>query len=364
MKRNLLVLTLIVALVLSLASCGNSAPPAESDSRTVTDMAGRTVEIPSTVNSIYATGSIGTIMLYTLAPDVLAGWNNELSDNEKYYIKEEYQDYPNMGVWKGIKYTGNIEEFLGNRPDIIVNLGDVSEAYISDSEAIEEQTGIPVLMVDGAIEQTGNAYAFLGDVLGREDRAKELADYFRVTMQSVEDAIGDLPESQRKSIYYAEGPKGLETEIQGTINSEILDVAGGLNIAVGEPGGPRRIQVSLETILLKDPEVIIISTDGDENHQVYRHILTSSSWSPITAVQEDQVYEIPGIPYDWINRPPSINRIIGIKWLTNLLYPDLYPLDIDAETKAFFELYYSMETDDSDLDAILVNATPKTKIAL
>lgn len=352
----------IVPLMLSLfiIGCEPHKQIDAADSDFIVDMAGREVLVPNKVETVYATGSIGTIMLYTLAPEMLAGWNNDLKESEKKYIDSEYHGLPNLGAWKGTKYTGSIEELLKVSPDIIINMGDVDEKYISDSEEIQKQLGIPVLMVDGNIEKTAEAYKFLGSILGKEKRAKILGDYYIETLKEVKDKIYEIPKYERVSLYYAEGPKGLETDAKGSINTEIIDMAGAINVA--DPGSNqfiRRMQVSLEQVLEWNPDVIIISTDGDETHQVYNTITTNKGWEFTQAVENREVYEIPAVPYDWINRPPSVNRIIGVKWLANLLYPDIYVVDIQKEIKEFFALFYSYDLSNDEINGILEYASRK-----
>lgn len=354
MKRKILLL--IVALLLVVGCSNKKEEVIETGTKTVVDMAGRSVEIPANVEKVYATGTLGTIMLHTLSPEKIAGLNSEMSEMELKYLGEANKDTPVLGSWKGTQYNGNIEELLMVKPDVIINMGDVSEAYISDSEEIEKQTGIPVLMVDGSINKTKESYTFLGEVLNKEDRAKQLSDYFSQTMDGVKKFVDSIPEEERVAVYYAMGPKGLETELRGSINSEIIEIAGGINVAGDNwKSEARRVQVSLEQVILENPDTIIISIDGDNNHQVYNDITSNSSWGVINAVKEGKVYEIPGIPYDWINRPPSVNRIIGIKWLANLLYPDKYEIDIIQEIKDFFKIYYSYDITDIEIEELLVN---------
>ncbi|MFA9422077.1 MAG: ABC transporter substrate-binding protein [Sedimentibacter sp.] len=356
MKINIKIILAFIFLF-ALTGCKMDKTSIETNTHTVLDMAGRSVEIPNNITKVYATGQIGSIMLYTLAPEKICGWNNTLSDTEIIYIDEKYHELPNLGSWKGTKYSGNIEELLSIKPDLIINMGDVSETYISDSEEIEKQTGIPVLMIDGSIEKTAEVYNFLGAVLNKEERASDLSDYFNIAINDVKSAVEKIQDDEKARVYYAEGLDGLETELQGSINSEILDICGAVNIAKGETvGSSRRIQVSLEQVLLENPDVIIISSDGDKSHQTYNKIVSNSIWANIKAVEYNKVYEIPSIPYDWINRPPSVNRIIGIKWLANLLYPEKYEINIDEEIKNFFELYYSYEITDSEIDEILMNS--------
>lgn len=324
---------------------------AEATTRTITDMAGRTVTIPAEIDSVYSTNSIGTIFLYTLAPDKLAGWNYDLG-SDKQYIKEEYYNLPVLGRWKGPDSV-NIEEILKVEPDIIINMGDVNEKYIAESNQIQELFDIPVVMVDGGLTMQDEAFEFLGDILGVEDRASKLANYSKQVVEGIAEKAKQIPEDEKRNIYYAAGLNGLETVPMGSINTEVLDFVGGNNIA--DPGVDkdlRRMEVSLEQVIGWDPELIIISPDGD-NHEVYNTILNDKTWSDIEAVKNKEVYEIPSVPYDWFNRPPSVMRVMGLQWLGDLLYPDVYQIDLKAETKEFFNLFFDYEISDEEVNQLL-----------
>lgn len=54
--------------------------------------------------------------------------------------------------------------------------------------------------------------------------------------------------------------------------------------------------------------------------------------------------------------PPSVNRIIGIEWMGNLLYPEYYPVNICERTKNFYSLFYGVDVTDEQTDMILSNA--------
>ena len=44
--------------------------------------------------------------------------------------------------------------------------------------------------------------------------------------------------------------------------------------------------------------------------------------------------------YHWFDRPPAVNRLMGLIWLTNLLYPEWFDWDLVRETREFYELFY------------------------
>ncbi|NLL53434.1 MAG: ABC transporter substrate-binding protein [Peptococcaceae bacterium] len=357
-KKWLLIIVSAILLLTLVVGCQarGTNPKSEGETRTITDMAGRELVIATNIEKVYSTSAIGSVFLYTLAPDKLAGWNDTLRESEKKFIAAEYQQLPNLGRWKGSSPTGSIEDLLKTNPDIIISVGDVSPEYIGDSEAIQMKTGIPVIMIDGSVQKTAEAYRFLGSLIGESERAEELAAYCDQTLEDITTNLKSIGEEEKVRVYYAEGIEGLETEVSGTVSSEALDLAGAKNVAVPVTSDVRRMQVSIEQILTWDPDLIIISTDGDSTRSVYNKMKNDRTWANITAVKNNEVYEIPNYPYDWINRPPSVMRFIGIKWLSALLYPEIIQTDIRKDISEFYGLFFHYDISDQEIEEILTTA--------
>ena len=122
----------------------------------------------------------------------------------------------------------------------------------------------------------------------------------------------------------------------------------GAENAVKATLGASAAEISLEELYMSDPDVILL-TEQD----AYDEVTTNPLWSPLSAVINNRVYLIPSEPYPFIDNPPATNRIIGIYWLGNLLYPELYPINIIEETKEFYSLYYNHALTDEDAARIL-----------
>lgn len=360
-KLSFFIITLLVMVTLFISGCNNQSSEeniteSNSDKRIVTDMANREVEIPAQVNKVYSTNSIGTIFVYTLEPDALIGWNSKLG-LEKKFINEKYHDLPILGTYKGPNSI-NTEELFEQNPDIIINMGDVDERYISEADELQSLTNIPVLMVDGSLDKQSESYKFLGDILNKQDKAEKLAKYSDDVLDTIQNKVGNIKEEDKKEVYYAAGSKGLETSPAGSINTEVLDLVGGLNAAnTGIDKQMRRIDISLEQLISWDPEIIIISPDSADDDEVYEMILNDPSWKHIEAVKNEQVYEIPNLPFDWFNRPPSVMRLMGLTWLGDLLYPDVYEVELENEMRDFFTLFFDYDLTDEDVEQLLERST-------
>jgi iron complex transport system substrate-binding protein len=162
--------------------------------------------------------------------------------------------------------------------------------------------------------------------------------------------LARTPEERRPRVYLARGPQGLETGLRGSINSEIVERAGGRNVA-DAPGQDGIANVSPEQVLAWDPEVVVTW-----DRQAYDHIRSDPVWARVRAVRDGRVRLSPSEPFGWIDRPPSLNRLLGLRWLAAALHPDRVRLDLPAATREFYSLFYHVDLDQDRLDRLLQGA--------
>ncbi|MEA1832735.1 iron ABC transporter substrate-binding protein [Methylobacterium durans] len=335
-------LTLVLPLFLALLG------PAAA--REIVDAAGRRVTIPERVERVLAAGPPASVLLYTLAPAKLIGWVRAPHADEKPYLARETWDLPTTGRLTGRGNTANVEAVLALKPDLIVDVGSTGPTYASLADRVQEQTGIPYLLLDGRFAKIPETYRSFGAVLGEETRGAELAAYSERVLAEVADRVGSLPPEKRPRVYYGRGPKGLETGLAGSINTEILDAAGGRNVAEAAGRGGL-VTVSPEQVLAWDPDVIL-TLDAPFRAS----LATDPLWSGLRAVRAGRVYQAPRLPFGWFDAPPGINRLIGLRWLAGLLHPDLFPQPIEAETRAFYRLFYHVDLAPDQVAALLSGA--------
>jgi len=334
-----------VAIVLALLVTTSAAPAA--DKQIVTDSALRRAEIPTRIDRVYAAGAPATVLLYTLAPDKMLGWNRPLGAYERPFVPARYADLPTLGRLTGRGNTANVETVLNTKPDVIIDYGSLGATYMSLADRTQEQTGIPYLLFDGALAAIPNAYTLLGTLLGVPDRGRELARYAERVLVETDRRVATVPADKRPTVYYARGPRGLETASRGSINAESLDRLGARNVAdkLGKPG---LATVSPEQVLAWDPEIIIAIDPAFSGT-----VRSDPVWKGVRAVREGRVYLVPQAPFPWVDFPPSVNRLIGLRWLGRILYPDVFTEDLRQETRVFYALFYHQAPTEAQLDALL-----------
>lgn len=335
-------LTLMGGAIATLA-----ARPALAQTRTVTDAAGRKVTIPAKIEKVFAAGTPAAITLYTLVPDKLAGWPDLIRGDRASYLPAQYAALPVTGRLTGRANTANVESVLKAKPDLVIDIGTIAPIYASLADRVQQQTGIPYVLLDGALTKAPALYRQLGEILDARQDAEPLATYATDMLVQVRDRVSYVPRTDRARVYYARGPEGLETGLAGSINAEMLDVVGAQNVAV--TGEKRNIAtVSPEQILTWNPEDIVTI-----DRRFYQAVWQNPIWEDVDAVKFKRVFLAPDKPFGWFDSPPATNRLIGLKWLCNKLYNGLFTGDFAAETHDFYRRFYHIDLTQAQLVALL-----------
>ena len=403
MKRTLAILLAALMLLTLLAACGNSTqpvptqpaataapPPAKTEAPqpapteapaptevpapteepafqirgddepfTITDMGGREVSFDHAITKAYAANPMGIVLIETMNFDLLGGYSGKLSDQQKKFIPEKYWDLPNLGAWSTATPTANIEELVNAGIDVILVTQLMTEKVKQMAENIQSQTGIPTVLINTSYDGLADSYILLGELFNDPERGKMLSDYLRAEVAEIRENAAKVPESEKVTFLYSEGADGLETDPEGSFHTETFSLIGMLNVAdVAENttnGFVGQSQISLEQIINWNPQYIIrnFSGTGTSDNVKASDILADPDWAGILAVQDGHVYQTPALPYNWIDRPPSVIKVLGAKWLGNLVYPAYFDYDIVAEAKEFFRLFYGWELTDEQLNNIL-----------
>ncbi len=370
MKKHRQLLALFICLVMSVSlltgysetkaateeptqSAEQDATQKTAETREITDMAGRKVTVPTAENieSVFSAGPVAAIFLYMVAPDKLLGWNYELNDVEKSIILDKYQDLPNFGMGDAVNY----EAVIAANPTIAINSGKINDAMVSDCDALSESLGIPVVAVDNELNNSAEAFRFMGELLGVEDHAEELAQYAEQVFTDI-NALSDIPEEKKVSVYFGNGEDSLETAPRGSQHAQILDAINAVNVADLELGDGSRVQISAEQLLAWDPDVIVVNGEpkaDKSGSSAAEDILSNPDYASLKAVQDQKVYGTPNAPFSWVDRPAGPNRLIGMRWFSALIYPEYIKCDINEEIHKFFDLFYHVDLSDEQLENVL-----------
>lgn len=339
---------------LALLGAGLLARPSWAQGRTITDSAGRKVVLPDRIDRIFVAGPPASVLVYALAPEAMVGWTRVPTPAEKEFLVAAVRDLPETGRLTGRGDTVSLERLVAAKPELVVDFGSVTDTYVSLANRVQEQTGIPYVLIDGTFAATPASLRLAGDVLGRPARGNELADYVDKTFAAVDSVLARVPAAKRPRVYLARGSEGLETGGRGSINTEIIERVGGVNVAEGLGGRGNTANASLEQIIAWQPDVIVTL-----DRAFHQGVKSKPGWGEVRAVAGNKVFLAPGLPWGWVDAPPSLNRLIGLRWLLATFYPAEAGIDLKADTRAFYALFYGVKLDDAQLDRLLGGAVAR-----
>lgn len=321
----------------------------QAQTRTIVDMAGKTVQVPRQIRRIYAPSPDSSFTLHAVAPDLMAGLLMPLKEEDKPFLNPAVRNLPVIGGRYGGGNTTNLEVLLQSKPDIILHWSGGSLTTFKGAEDFHK-LGIPgVYATLDDFSGYPEVFRFMGRLLGREARCERLAVYTQKTLDRIEATLKRIPPSKRPRVYYAEGPDGLSTECNDSRHAELLKLAGDCNVHHCHTANPMGMdKVSLEQVLIYNPDVLVV-----QDQAFYYRVWSDPAWQRVKAVKDGRIYLIPRSPFNWFDRPPTFMRILGIQWLMHNLYPVEYPIDIVKEARHFFALFLGAQVSDAQMRKVI-----------
>lgn len=252
---------------------------------------------------VVAAGQPAAILLLALAPERLAGWPRRPSPAALRQLGPA-ADKPELGALTSGGRPASLEVVAARRPALVIDYGDRTPAYEALTARIERRLGAPTHLLDGALARTPAALREAGRLLGLAPRAERLADIAARTLDGWRAAArGTL------SFYLARDGDGLETGFAGSLATEVLEGAGWRNVAAGGTGIGR---VGRERVAAWDPEALV-TLDA----RFAARAAGDPLWSRRRDGRPRRILLLPDLPFGWIDRPPSLNRLLGCAWLAD-----------------------------------------------
>jgi len=103
--------------------------------QSITDMANRTVSVPSPINHVLSTTPSVTLMVYMISPEKLLALNYQTTSEEQSLMPKEYKNLSSVGGWYGTQ-TGSYEQFIAMNPDIIFDSFTPTNSGSTDSSSL------------------------------------------------------------------------------------------------------------------------------------------------------------------------------------------------------------------------------------
>ncbi len=337
-------------LLLTAGALGLGLPqtaPADPASRTVTDMNGKVVSIPYSVNRVGSTGAVNQMVLMLGTPWKLTVVSPANRDNR--WMRRVYPGIAEAAA----PFSGsdvNMEELIKSKPDAIFLIDNSGTHSSFKSLPKLQESGIPVIQVHlRTPEEMKQAVRLVGETLGPQERqnAERFCQEYDAILARIRAKIAPLPCGERLKVYRAGGINGLTSEGGNTITTSWIEEAGGINVVAAAGIQALGASITMEDVLQWNPDVII--TMGVAAKEA---VLARPEWKSVNAVRNGRVYVSPVGVYQWSVR--SAETALQNLWAAKVIHPELFPdLDMNAEVRHFYQIYYGCELSEAEANEIL-----------
>lgn len=355
--RKIVSFMVCFAVIFNITACtktNNSSDAVNADTRVITDVWGRQVEIPSKVEKIVCLGSMGPrLASYLDVVDMMVGAEdldiNSMSARYDYspVYHDELKNLPSVGAGGGSgDNNAYAEQIVNVMPDVIL-AGFSAEA----SDELQKQTGIPAVSIRYRTEAfiDDGFYKVLrlfADVVGANERCEQILSYIDECKEDLNSRTQNV--ENKKSVYtgavtfngrhgfaftYVNFPafmavnaNNVADELKQSVIGEATKTANDTNTAyVGQNG----FEVDLEQIALWNPDIIFLDpANMDLVNEEYQN--NKAFFDSLKAVQNGDVYTMPSTN----SAGPNITYLLINAYFTGtILYPEQFK-DINIEEKA------------------------------
>ena len=319
MFRKILLLTLLLALLLTACGPARSAsptelpateaataPPTASAEVKLTDGLGRLVVLKEAAQRVLSLAPSNTEILFAIGAGKQVIGRDDFSD-----YPEEAKNIPSIG---STFQSLNLESIFSMKPDLVL------AAEINTPEQVKalEDLGLTVYYLKNptTLEEMYTNLEIMAQLTGHESETATLIESLKKRVAVVDEKI--MPLSSRISVFYevdGTDPSKPFTAGKGTFITLLIERAGGYNIASDIDGYP---QLSLEQVVAADPAFILL---GDAKFGTTpESIAQRPGWANLSAVKNGQV-----LPFndDLLSRPGP-RMVDGLEELAKVLRPGLF----------------------------------------
>ena len=270
---------------------------------TITDDLDREVTIARQPERIISLSPVNTEILFALGlGEKVVGITNICNYPPQVQEKEEIGDYDNP----------NLEKIIELKPDLIL------ASHGNPIELIDQLERLNYTVVGlnpKNINDVISSITMVGKITGKDEEATRLTEEMKERIEAVLSETSSLVENNRPRVLYVVWYKPLWTAGSGTFIDELIQKAGGVNIAGDIPGWP---QINLETVLEKNPQVVIVG----EGHPggLVETVREESLLETIDAFKYNQIYIIDA---DIVSRTGP--RIVdALEEMAKIIHPEIF----------------------------------------
>ena len=277
-------------------------PTFHSSAKAVKDQLGRNITVPTTPRRIVSLAPSITEIVFAL------------EQGHRLVGVTRYSDYP-LAAAKlpkvGSYVSLDLERIVALNPDLCIATKDGNPKAVIDRL---ESLKIPVFVVNPHnLDTVLETILEIGSILDSGYRAKTLTSGMFTRIQHVKTVVAQV--GYRPRVFFQIGVSPIVSAGTGTFIHELIEVAGGQNLAEGRLAYPR---FSREQVLALEPEIFIITSMARQ--AIFEQVKAQwRRWPNIPAVRDERIFLVDSDLFD----RPSPRLVDGLELLTRLIHPEL-----------------------------------------
>jgi iron complex transport system substrate-binding protein len=316
---------------------------AQAQVRSLADSVGRVVVLPGKLARVMPAGPPASILIYAMVPELMMGWVPGLVNEASPFVLPKVRELPALPRLTGRNQTIDGAGIKALKPDLILDFGSTGASYVALADKVKADTGIPTALIDGKFDKLPASLKLAGDLLGNRSRGEALAAWAAETLANLDAALARVAADRRPRIYVARGAEGLQTGVKGSALTETAERAGAINVAQGNAGRGGGFDATREQIADWKPDLILAYDEGA--HGAMRKAMPGT-----------RLLLAPQYPWSWLGEPPSIQCLMGLRWLTGVFYRHEPSSELAAATREFHRLFYGVPPDEGQVQGLLARA--------
>lgn len=331
-SRVVRVLCVFICAAGILTGCGSSNEKEAANGRLIiTDSIGRTVTLSRAAQKVAVANAYNAELINAIgALDRVVGVDYNIYQDQTGFHN---QFQKNQVIGKDQRNI-NYEKVIELAPDVLILTGNGSW---KEAEERLKPFGIPVLVCDAYYtDQFFENVKMLGQLMGMEANAENLADHFEKPLNYIDKQLKDVP---RRSVYFEYRTAG-NTTIPGDYFSQMVDKAHADNIFKDAPA----VKINIEDVVTKNPEYIVKISDAqvysssvppteEDMERIGAEIRERPGWDEIRAVKENHILLLSHYVHG------GASKLIGTMYLAKFMYPEYLP---DLNPEDIFKTWVSM----------------------
>jgi len=303
-KLTIIIFTIMFIFTLTACQSGKVSDPGNEKAKIeITDIKGKKVLLDKIPERIVSLSPTNTEIVFALgAGEKLVGVTSYCDYPEEAKLIDKIGDFENP----------NIELIKKMNPDLVLAGGFLQE----DLMAALEGLNIPVASTEAAgVETIFDSIAMIGKLVGEETNAEELINSIK---KDIEDIENNVMNQEKPKVFYLVWKDPLFTAGQGTYINEIIQIAGGQNIAAVVEGWA---QYSFEELLKQNPDMLIAAYHSTDEGMRKEDIMQDELFSKLPCVKEGKIHVMSD---DNIVSRPGPRVVEAIREMAEAMYSDAF----------------------------------------